>query len=506
MQLFKKETKPDTQTKKILVIEDNEADFFVLSSYFKKIESSSYDLSWANSTEQALDYLRNEFFDLCLLDYSISPSETGVEFARKTNFRKYDVPCILLTGFDNLDMNEVGNDTFIYDYLLKEELNPSLLNRSLIYALQRKQAEQELITAKQYTSHIIGSIPMMIIQTDENGKIRQVNPAASMITGFSEEELFNKHILEIVSSADYEKAKNYAKAPTGVAGAIRIVTKANEERIISWNTFPFDDSHTIVIGKDVTLETLEKENEQQRQKMEALGQLAGGVAHEVNNLLQPILLLGELSRDELQDVALSENIDSIEENLSIIIENAAKASEIVKDILSFARQEKDETEQICISESLQDGVKFAKELLPKKLKINSCLSNNFSGYISNLGKNDMIKVFSNLLINAAHASDSNGEVWIKGSITEVKNKEAGTLKVSPGTYALITVKDDGCGMDEQTISKIFNPFFTTREIGEGTGLGLSIVYSIIQKNGGTINVDSKVNMGTTFKIFIPVYK
>lgn len=486
---------------KILVVEDNEADYFILKTYFDRINDQPYDITWADTTDKALEYLKEQDFSLCLLDYSISPTETGVEFAKSPDFRKYELPCILLTGFDNLDMSDVSEGSFIYDYLLKDELNPSLLNRSLIYALQRKKAEQDLIVAKQYTSHIISSIPMLIMQTDENGIIRQANPGASLITGFNEEELIGKHLLDIVAPDDLEYAREKAKLRSGGSGNVKLMTKSREERIISWNNFPFDEKHTILIGKDVTLEELEKENEQQRQKMEALGQLAGGVAHEVNNLLQPILLLSEISQDEV-----TEDPGSVKENLGVILENAERAADIVKDILSFARQEQEVAAPTELVDGIKDAVKFSQDLLPKTISIDIDISPNLENCQTELGKNDLIKIFSNLMINASHAMDSKGNIDISCKKVVVTAKDSGALKLKPDEYGYISVQDFGCGMDKQTLENIFNPFFTTRDIGEGTGLGLSIVYSIIQKNGGAIKAKSKKTQGSTFELYLPIQK
>lgn len=484
----------------ILVVEDNEADFFLLNTYFDKIKGNKYNLTWANSPQKALKEIKDREFDLCILDYSISPDENGIEFANRAGFKEREIPCILLTGYDDIDPYDMGEDSSIFDYLLKHEINPSLLNRSLIYALQRKKSETDLKKAKAYTSHIVNSIPLMIIQTDKKGIIRQSNPASTIVSGFETEELIGKNILDLIASDEQEKASNTLLNSVGGYVQMKLTAKSLEEKLISWNTIHSSVDDIIIIGKDVTLEMLERENEQQRQKMEALGQLAGGVAHEVNNLLQPILLLGEISKDDL-------GVDNkiVEENLDIMVDNAEKASEIVKDILSFARQEQEIPEHDKIEKNIRESIKFATELLPKTIMIEADFEDGLSGYECTISRTDMIKIFSNLMINAALAMDNKGRIDIKTRRRTLDTAQGSALKIIPGDYFYISLKDEGCGIPEEVIEKIFNPFFTTREVGKGTGLGLSIVYSIIQKDGGTITVSSKVGKGTTFEIFIPIH-
>ena len=244
----------------------------------------------------------------------------------------------------------------------------------------------------------------------------------------------------------------------------------------------------------------------QKQKLETLGRMASGVAHEINNLLQPALIFSEFIYSRIP-----EEDDDSKEALSTVLESLEKARDIVQDILVFTRNEKSQTEWLSVSKTIDHSITFLKGLIPSsvELKISGLDEiENIEGEsrtdIALIDKNAMTQILTNVVNNAVHAMEGRGSLTIDYAKTSVSKKQAGSLDIQPGDYALMKITDTGCGMSEDTLKHIFDPFFTTKEVGEGTGLGMSVVYGIITSWGGAVDVSSEIGKGTTFSFYFPL--
>jgi len=236
------------------------------------------------------------------------------------------------------------------------------------------------------------------------------------------------------------------------------------------------------------------------QKMESIGFLAGGIAHDLNNILFPISGLSEMLLDDIPPG--NPEYKSIEQ----IYKSAQRGSDLVKQILTFSRQSKPQKLPIKIQSILKEVLKLVRSAIPMNIEITSHIKPD-CGIVS-ADPTQVHQIAMNLITNAYHAVERNG-----GAI-DIELKETGPpdetseypIRLLAGGYACITVSDTGTGIDKTLIDKIFDPYFTTKELGKGTGLGLSVVYGIVKEHGGDIQVYSEVGKGTAFHVYLPLLK
>ena len=233
------------------------------------------------------------------------------------------------------------------------------------------------------------------------------------------------------------------------------------------------------------------------QKLEALGTLASGVAHDFNNILAGILGFTEMVYEDLIP-------DSPEhKRLGLVLKGAQRGRDLVKQILAFSRQNEPDKKPVALNEMVEEGLKLLRPMLPSTIEI----------VTKSLTTDDRIfadpvqihQILMNLCTNASHAMREKGGV-LELQISKVVFNEADPLPFSdvvPGQYVLLKVSDTGCGMGPEVLERIFDPFFTTKKQGEGTGLGLSVIHGIVQTHGGHVSVESEPGKGTTFCVYLP---
>ncbi len=236
------------------------------------------------------------------------------------------------------------------------------------------------------------------------------------------------------------------------------------------------------------------------QKMEALGQLAGGIAHDFNNLLVPITVLTQLTMDEVP--AESQWRSNLEE----VIEACARGAQLVEQILAFSRGEEPERHPIELDRTVSETLKLLRATLPTTTTIREHIDEHSGTVLAN--PTEVHQVMMNLGSNAADAMGAKGGVLeVTLGVTKVsEDLAAGITELEPGRYVKLTVNDTGCGMDEETMERIFDPFYTTKEVGEGTGMGLVLVDGIVSSYGGAIAVSSEPGRGTTFELYFPLWE
>ncbi len=239
---------------------------------------------------------------------------------------------------------------------------------------------------------------------------------------------------------------------------------------------------------------------QRSQKMEALGTLAGGIAHDFNNILGAIIGYAELALLHIPDET------KLRENIRMVLTAGERAKELVKQILAFSRQSEEERKPIQIAYTVKEVLKFMRASLPSTIEIRMNIASN-SGLVL-ADPVQIHQVLMNLCTNAHHAMREKGGV-LDVQLTSVDlGQEYAAVHpgLKPGPYVKISVKDTGHGMDEATMMKIFDPYFTTKEKGVGTGLGLALVHSIVQKHGGAVTVASEPGKGSAFDLYFPVIR
>jgi len=275
----------------------------------------------------------------------------------------------------------------------------------------------------------------------------------------------------------------------------------NGKRVwISISGNPIFDSNDNFVGYRGTGADIEEyvrleERSQQQLKMEALGTLAGGIAHDFNNTLVPIIGLTELTLDDLPEQSIARS------NLQSVLKAAAHARSLVSQILVFSRQENNELHPLNLAEELDDIMVLISSFVPATIKTTKEIHE--VGFV-NADSSQIHQVIMNFVTNAVHAMDGHGELSIRLELTEVDESLAARQpELKQGSYALITISDNGRGMSEEELARIFDPFYTTKSVGEGTGLGLSVVHGIISNHKGSVVASSALGQGTVFKVYLP---
>ncbi|HEY0833680.1 MAG TPA: MASE3 domain-containing protein [Azospirillum sp.] len=248
-------------------------------------------------------------------------------------------------------------------------------------------------------------------------------------------------------------------------------------------------------ASDITDRRRAGEAVRQKRTMAALGSLVGGLAHEINNLLQPVISLSELALHRVGDDP------KVRTYLTAMHDSGLKARTILRDVLSFARSEVADSPPGDVSEAVRSAVQLTLPSLPAGITVRTRLGEGLPPV--SITATELSQVLLNLIQNARDAMPEGGTLSLSTEAVTLRDPEAGRLEIAEGVYVRLTVADTGAGMDEATRQRVFEPFFTTKPVGLGTGLGLSVVYGIVHNGGGVISVDSALGRGTTVAIDLP---
>ncbi len=370
--------------------------------------------------------------------------------------------------------------------------------------LHRRTVEQ-LGEYRARLASIIDSSEDAILSKDLNGVITSWNRGAEHIYGYTSEDAIGKHI-SLLTPSDHrdEISEILGKIARGETiehhESVR-VTKDGRQLNVSISVSPLRDAADAIVGasvisRDITAQKRTENQLRQAQKMEAIGRLAGGVAHDFNNILGIINACTEFLRDRIDPAA----------EPSLYVENIRKASErgrsLTKQLLAFSRTSAIQPLILDLNERLRDITKLLRPLLGDDVEILVVPRSASAVVEADPGQLDQIVV--NLAVNARDAMPHGGKFILETGVVSFDEAFAEQNQaMRPGKYILLAVSDTGHGMDEATISRIFEPFFTTKGVGKGTGLGLATVYGIVKQSAGHILVYSEPGHGTTFKIYLP---
>ncbi len=237
----------------------------------------------------------------------------------------------------------------------------------------------------------------------------------------------------------------------------------------------------------------------QLHKMETIGTLAGGIAHDFNNIFTPIIGYAGMALDELHDSS------SIKENIDHINNAAIRGKDLIQKILTFSRQIDDNKKPLLLHSVINEVLDLLKATMPSNVKVTRVLNNDAGAVF--VDRTQMHQVIMNLAVNSYHSmKEKGGTLEINLGKKFIHNEQIKHYKnLSEGNFVILTVSDTGHGMDSETMNRIFEPFYTNKEVGEGTGLGLSVVHGIIKNHNGLITVESESGKGTIFTIYLPSY-
>lgn len=336
------------------------------------------------------------------------------------------------------------------------------------------------------------------------------NKAFERLTGYSFDEIVGRNCRFLQGPETSKKAVDRLReAIQNEQPITTLLLNYRKDRSKFWNRLqltPIHDSDgalraymsvQIDITKDVSYTTVDHE----RQKVETLGRLAGGVAHELNNALQPIILMAETLRDEMPEAG-----DDLRPCVDSILEHAHFAKEVVAGVLTFARREQTKTDAFDLQEIVAEVIAFASEFLPSGVRVEEpnvgAGLKSIEAAVINVNRAAFAQLFTNMFKNASDAMQGDGRIDVALDVRDLEGEAAALCDLEPGRYAVIDVSDSGPGIPPENLIRVFDPFFTTKRPGEGTGLGLSTAYGIARGWAGTITAAS--NGGAHFTIYIPL--
>jgi len=489
--------------KRILIVDDELLILRIISDILSK---EGYEVKTAINFHNASQLLEEEKFDVVISDIRM-PEKSGIDLLEHVRNINSDIPVILMTGFASLETAVEAVKQGAHDYLtkpldfnkLKRIVSQSIerhellsSNKKLVKELQEINSNLEIKVSERTREllNILNSANESIVTTDLDLIIKTTNPKTVEIYG---KDCVGKKLDELIGGVNFDTIipKILKDSSYITKHEIKFGDKHLELSLSQLVDFDTKEAFgVIVITDDITEKKKLEVQLLQSAKMSAVGQLAAGVAHEFNNVLSGIVGYTSL--------AMSRNdVEKIREDLTVVDKASNRAIEVVRKLLAFSRQKDERYSLTNLDDVVEDSVSLVSNTLEKEgVKV-----------LKHFGKTPPVKVnqgeiqqvILNLVINAKHAIDANTEITSEDKVIGI------TTEAVEG-FVKLDISDTGVGIPKENIPKIFEPFFTTKDKNSkepGTGLGLPITYAIIERHGGSIDVDSELGKGTTFTIWIP---
>ncbi len=352
---------------------------------------------------------------------------------------------------------------------------------------------------KQYKNLFEKTNDAIFIVEKKSGRYIDVNEAALTLTCRALSELKQMTMCNITPEGAEKWLITISKSNNTIdLGEITFHRPDNSCRIARVSSVPLNDNSLIIIARDITHD-LEIENQlRQSQKMEAIGTLAGGIAHDFNNILSSIFGYAQLAQMDINDQAKAKK------NIGQVIKGAQRAADLVHQILTFSRKSEHNSNPIGLFIIVKETIKFLRSSIPATITIDEKI---LSKATIMADQTQAHQVVMNLCTNAYHSMrDSGGVLSVTLDDIEITGESPATNNNPPGKYIRLEIKDTGHGIDSETLKRIFDPYFTTKDSNEGSGLGLAVVDGIVKKHNGFIKILSEVGSGSTFQVFWPIVK
>jgi PAS domain S-box-containing protein len=448
-------------------------------------------------------------YDIIFSDFRLPAYDgsSALAFARR---ERPDVPFVLISGV-------VGEEAAIAslldgatDYVLKDGLSrlvPSLqraLRESENWRARRRAEEALLASEQRYRRLFESSKDGILLLEARTGQILDSNPALRELLGFSSEQLLGHTVAELGICGD-DPATLAAFDELGTReqvrhAGVRLITSTGQLVNVEFvaSAYTLKEQRVIQINvRDISERQRFEAELRQSQKLEAVGRLAGGVAHDFNNMLMVINTSADMVLERLAPD------DHLRPELTEIRKAGTRAARLTSQLLAFSRKQVMQLVVCSLNAIVRDLEQMLRRVLGEDIKLTLRLKDDLGQVLGDPGQVE--QVLLNLVVNSRDALDHGGSVVIETAIQEISAVDAASRAgLVPGKYVMLSVSDNGCGMDEATSAHMFEPFFTTKAPGKGTGLGLSTVYGIVKQSGGHIEAVSQVGNGTCFRIYFPM--
>jgi PAS domain S-box-containing protein len=482
----------------VLLVEDNPGDARLILELLGEVQAQAFDLERVDRLDRALTRLARTGVDVVLLDLGL-PDSQGLDTFVRARRGAPNEPIVVISGLDDERVALEAVRSGAQDYLVKGRIEGQLLARVLRYAIERKRAEEALREREAYYRTILEHIGDAVFIAAPDSRYLDVNPRACELTGYSREELLRLRISDTYAAEERAAAAALvSEVATGRPVVLErsLVRKDGTVLTVESNARRLPDGRLLGAVRDITERKKLEDQLRQAQKLEAVGRLAGGVAHDFNNVLTAIFGYVDLV---LEDVPAG---SPPRQDLEEIRKAAERAAGLTRQLLAFSRQQVLQPVVLNVTDVVQDIDKMVRRLVGEDVAVRLNLASDVGNVRTDPGQ--LQQVIMNLVVNARDAMPTGGKLLIETDNADLTEQYAELHQpVTPGRYVMLAVSDTGTGMTAETRARIFEPFFTTKEKGRGTGLGLSTVYGIVKQSGGYIWVYSEPGRGTTFKIYLP---
>ncbi len=510
------------KTVKLLLVEDSEAHAELLLRAFEE-DADQFDITIAGSIKQAEKHLEKLIPDLVIADLRLPDGKGTQLLLANEDDRKF--PIVIMTSHGSEQVAVGALKTGALDYVVKSDVAfssmPHIAKRTLRewdHIIKRKIAEAELKEQFKLNELLLDSLPHAAMLIRKDRIIMAANATArgiGAIVGKKCWKTFRQSEFISVEDKDYIR-KHGSEPPEGIKCIICMADElapgelANNPEVCAFGRI--FDSYWASLDKDVFLhwaiditerkcaedEKMELEKRlQQAQKMESIGTLAGGIAHDFNNMLGIILGNTELAMDDVPEWNLARH------NLEEVKTASLRARDVIRQLLSFSRKSIQDKKPIKISSIITESLKLLRSSIPYTIDIRQNIQTELDIIMAD--PTQIHQVIINLCTNAYHAMQEDGGIlWVNLMNIEIDKKTAASNPgLNPGKYVKLSVEDTGCGIDPEIRDQVFDPYFTTKEVGKGSGMGLSVVHGIIKDHGGAISVLSEPGKGAIFDLFFP---
>lgn len=470
---------------KVAIIDDDEDDYFIIADYIKSIDGSSFAIDWCNNYDAALGKIRNKEYDIYLVDYRLG-KHTGLDLLQSARSEKIDVPIVLLTGKGNKDIDVKAMESGATDYLIKSELNTEKLERCVRYSLDRAASLKELKSRENRYRNLFESSKDAVFIADKKLHFTEINNAAALLFATDAATLTGEDFCSYIKDESQRKRFNdvFSRKDPIRDYEIDIINHDKETKscLLSFSFLESSNGSGLVHGilHDITHIKKAEASNLQAQKLAANERLMRILAHEIRNPLNNI----SLSVDHFDMLDDEPDPDMQKNLLDIIKRNCTRINHIITELLNLTKPPELVFQPHNLQEILEETIAMNADRLDlQKVKVKK----NYPDTPMEISadKPKLLLALSNILVNAIEAMEAN-----KGELSVA-------VSAGPGAYH-VSIRDNGSGISEEYLPKLFEPFFTLKK--NGIGLGLAACYSIIQSHNAGIRVESEVNKGTEFLI------
>jgi two-component system cell cycle sensor histidine kinase/response regulator CckA len=494
---------------RILVIEDDNIVLMELKDQLHRL--GHLVVGTASSGDAAIERAVETQPDLVLMDIRLKGDMDGIEAATEIRAR-CDIPVVYLTAYTDEATLQRAMVTEPYGYIIKP-FQPRELNTAIEIGLYKHQIERKLKESEQWLATTLNSISDAVMATDSDGLVTFLNPLAEELTGWRQDGALGRPVAEVLEIVPEERPV-FAKDPVMRTLQKGVATDLSNHVLLTRDgrVVPIDGScarikdeaghvnGVVLTFRDISRRKREEEEREklqaqlfQAQKMEAIGLLAGAIAHDLSNQLTPVIGYSSLLLSWLADD------DPARERIEVIHKAGEQASALIQQILAFSRKQLPRPKVLDLNDVITDLGEMLERLIGEGTELDKALEDGYR-YVK-ADPAQIGQVVINLVLNALDAMPTGGRLTIKTELVHVNGDQCRHPDAHAGDFVCLSVVDTGVGMSEQTVQRIFEPFYTTKKTG--SGLGLSTVYTIVKQYDGWIDVDSEPGEGSTFQVYLP---